>query len=78
MRFKTHIHSHIPNVVKQRFDHGEMQTVFKAVVLIVDITGFTSLSTKLRLSDFRREVNIFMEKIIVIIHAFGGDIVKVF
>jgi len=45
--------------------------------LFVDVTGFTSLSSRLSAEDLEQVINVYFTKMIACIDALGGDVVKV-
>jgi len=78
----SHMHAHVPtNVINRlhlfkKYDSMRINNLFKAVLLIVDISGFTKLSTKVRLNDLQNIVNTYFSSILHIIYAHEGEVLK--
>ncbi len=51
-------------------------TRFYGVLLFIDISGFTDLSTKLSVQELRFHINSYFEKILKIIEKYEGQVVK--
>jgi hypothetical protein len=54
---------------------GSIQRHYGAL-LVVDISGFTQLSQKYPIEDFKMFINAYFTKIIDLVHSFEGDVVK--
>jgi hypothetical protein len=54
---------------------GSIQRHYGAL-LLVDISGFTHLSQKYPIEDFKMFINAYFTKIIDLVHSFDGDVVK--
>jgi class 3 adenylate cyclase len=50
--------------------------IFNAVFMVVDISGFTSLSNAVGVDDFQSIVNSYFASVIDIVDAYEGDVVK--
>ena len=49
---------------------------FYGALIFVDISGFTSLSTRLDIESLTRQINDYFKEMLAIIENFGGDVVK--
>src|SRR5437870_2296022 len=77
--------AYVPGLLLRQADHPRAQQSvksFEAAALFADISGFTPLAEKLALhgpsgaEELSSILNIYFEKLIQIIHAHGGDVVK--
>jgi hypothetical protein len=70
------------NISRKRFALSVNSKFFEGVILLVDISGFSNLNAKkfskgkAGIEDLHQNTNIFMGKLVRLIYAFNGDIVK--
>lgn len=81
--FQSNISSQPPNLRKYALRSAltEYQSAGfiqrqRGVLLFVDISGFTELSQRFNIEDFKNFINTYFSKIIELVECFGGEVVK--
>lgn len=68
-------HSYLTGSVSNPLLEPSMER-FYGVLLFVDISGFTLLSTKLTIDELRYHINDYFDRILRIVELYGGQTVK--